>query len=148
MEVKRKITILKPTDYGKNNHFKHLYIILNDPCLDLITGHKDMVLSVNCSSIKENQFYDEACILEKGCHEFITKDSFIFYKHTRIDPAIIIQTGIEANQFITKEIIDDNLYRNIIKGLFESKFTERKYKAFLKQAMKQNACLDIFSKVS
>ncbi|AWW71597.1 hypothetical protein C4O86_07295 [Pasteurellaceae bacterium 12565] len=35
LEIKRQVTILRPTNYGKEeNHYKHLYILLTDPCFD------------------------------------------------------------------------------------------------------------------
>ncbi|SQE29849.1 Uncharacterised protein [Mannheimia haemolytica] len=86
LEVKRQVTILRPTNYGKeDNPYKHLYILLTDPCFDGETGKGDMILSVNCSSIKDGKALDETCILKAGTHEFITRDSFIFYRHIRID---------------------------------------------------------------
>ncbi|MDW0907800.1 terminase small subunit [Mannheimia haemolytica] len=45
---------------------------VTDPCFDGETGKGDMILSVNCSSIKDGKALDETCILKAGTHEFIT----------------------------------------------------------------------------
>ncbi|MFA9500768.1 hypothetical protein ACERCG_10145 [Mannheimia sp. E30BD] len=99
LEVKRQATILRPTNYGKvENSYKHLYILLTDPCFDGETGKGDMILSVNCSSIKNEKALDETCILKAGTHEFITRNSFIFYRHIRIDSLDEIKANIEAEK--------------------------------------------------
>lgn len=143
-KVKRKITILRPTDYGKSeNNYKHLYILLTDPCFDGETGFSDMVMSVNCSSIKNNKPLDNTCILKAGVHEFITKDSFIFYRHIRIERAEEIKANIEKGYFIEKALINDDIYQQILEGVFKSKHIPMRYKRFLRSAINQNACLDI-----
>ncbi|MDW0617758.1 hypothetical protein P2G70_09530 [Mannheimia haemolytica] len=112
LEIKRQVTILRPTNYDKEeNHYKHLYILLTDPCFDGETGKGDMILSVNCSSIKDGKALDETCILKAGTHEFITRDSFIFYRHIRIDSLDEIKANIEAGYFIQKALINDEAYQ-------------------------------------
>lgn len=147
MDVQRKISILMPTNYGKdeNNQF-HLYFILTDPCFNGETGDSDCVLSVSCSSIKEGKNYDDACVLQVGEHEFIKRDSFIFYNHLRIDSVSKIEREIADGKFILKELMSDTLYQRILNGLINSKHTEKRYIRFLKSAIAQNACLDIFKR--
>lgn len=141
--IKRQITILRPTNYGKEEkNFKHLYILLTDPCFDGETGLSDMVMSVSCSSIKNDKPFDDTCVLKAGCHEFITKDSFIFYRHLRIEPAEEIRANIENGYFIQKALIDDDIYNAILQGLMTSTQIEKRYKRFIKNAINQNACLD------
>ncbi|HHW7568795.1 TPA: terminase [Mannheimia haemolytica] len=145
-EIKRQVTILRPTNYGKEeNNYKHLYILLTDPCFDGETGKEDMILSVNCSSIKDGKALDETCILKAGTHEFITRDSFIFYRHIRIDSLDEIKANIEAGYFIQKALINDEAYKQILKGVLSSKSVTPRYKRFLKNAIRQSACPDILA---
>lgn len=145
MVVKRKITILKPTNYGKEeNGYYHLYFVLTDPFFNGETGVDNCVLSVSCSSIKEGKKFDDTCVIKQGEHEFIKKDSFIFYEHLRIDNAEEIQSRIDNGNFIAKDVINDDLYQRILKGILRSKSIERRYIRFLKSAITQNACADIF----
>lgn len=146
MNVKRKVTILKPTDYGKSeNGYFHLYFVLTDPFFNGETGQDNCVLSVSCSSIKEGRQYDKSCVIKKGEHEFIKKDSFIFYHHLRVDSAAEIQNGINNGKFIVKEVLNDELYFRILNGVLKSPNIERCYVRFLKSAIAQNACADIFN---
>lgn len=144
--VKRKATILKPTNYGKDeNSYKHLYIVLTDPCFDGETGKADTVLSVSISSIKPNRHYDDSCIFKAGTHEFIVKDSFVYYHHLRLDTAQYIEDKIQCGEFIVKDVITDEMYVNALLGIIESDDADIRFKRFLKSAIKQQACLDIFN---
>ncbi|KYL17898.1 terminase, partial [Mannheimia haemolytica] len=109
------------------------------------TGKGDMILSVNCSSIKNEKALDETCILKAGTHEFITRDSFIFYRHIRIDSLDEIKANIEAGYFIQKALINDEAYQQILKGVLSSKSVTPRYKRFLKNAIRQSACPDILA---
>ncbi|MGR3806932.1 hypothetical protein SAMN05660772_00997 [Pasteurella testudinis DSM 23072] len=146
MNADRKVTILIPTDYGKSeSNFYHLYFILTDPCFNGETGQEDSVLSVSCSSIKQGKVFDNTCVLKAGEHEFIRHDSFVFYRHLRIDSASIINQKVAQGLFITKTMISDDIYRRILKGVLVSRNTERQYIRFLKSAIKQGACFDVFN---
>ncbi|HDL5956802.1 TPA: terminase small subunit, partial [Mannheimia haemolytica] len=101
---------------------------VTDPCFDGETGKGDMILSVNCSSIKDGKALDETCILKAGTHEFITRDSFIFYRHIRIDSLDEIKANIEAGYFIQKALINDEAYQQILKGVLSSKSVTPRYK--------------------
>ena len=105
-----------------------------------------MVLSVNCSSIHPKKSYDDTCILTAGEHPFIVRDSYIYYEEMRIDSLLDIERGIKEKRFTKKEIISDALYFQILSGAFKSKKAARKYLRFIKNAITQDACLDIFSK--
>ncbi|QHB17200.1 terminase [Mannheimia pernigra] len=145
-EIKRQVTILRPTNYGKEeNNYKHLYILLTDPCFDGETSREDMILSVSCSSIKDGKALDETCILKASIHEFITRDSFIFYRHLRIDTLSDIKANIAKGYFIQKALINDEIYQDILKGVLSSKSVVPRYKRFLKNAIHQNSCLDILT---
>lgn len=140
-EIQRQITILRPTNYGKDeNNYRHLYILLTDPCFDGESGKDEMVLSVNCSSIKAGKPFDNTCILSAGSHEFVVRDSFIFYRHLRIEKASEIEANIKQGYFIQKALINETDYLRILKGIFTSKAVETRYKRFLKSAINQGAC--------
>lgn len=142
--IGRKITVLLPTFRGNSDELKHLFFILTDPCEDKETKRPEMLLLVNCSTVYPEKPFDNACVLDVGEHPFIKHKSYIYYKETRIESLIDIEQGIEQNRFIRREIINDALYERILKGAFSSKQIERRYLRFIKQAIKQNACLDIF----
>lgn len=143
--IGRKITILLPTFRGGSDELKHLFFILTDPCLNKETGANNCVLLVNCSTIKDGFQFDDTCILETGEHEFIKKRSFIYYKEARIEQLSTLKNGIKQGRFIKKEIINDELYIKILKGLLKTQAMPRMYLRFLKGAIQQNACLNVFN---
>lgn len=145
-KIERKITLLLPTFKGSSDELKHLFFILTDPCIDYEYNRSDMLLLVNCSSINPDRPYDETCVLSVGEHPFIIRESYIYYKEMRIESLFSIEKGISEKRFIKKEIINNELYQRILEGAFKSRMTERKYLRFLKGAISQGACLDIFSK--
>jgi len=100
-------------------------------------------LLVNCSSVKPDKPHDNACYIEQGEHEFIKHRSYIVYKQARIETLEKIERGISTGRFIKKEIINDELYKRILKGAFTSSHIERRYIRFIKSAITQNACLDV-----
>ena len=139
----RKITLLLPTFTGDNDDLKHLFFLLTDPCFDGELNQENAILLVNCSSVKPDKPHDNACYIEQGEHEFIKHRSYIVYKQARIETLEKIERGISTGRFIKKEIINDELYKRILKGAFTSSHIERRYIRFIKSAITQNACLDV-----
>ena len=139
----RKVTLLLPTFTGDNDDLKHLFFLLTDPCFDGELNQENAILLVNCSSVKPDKPHDNACYIEQGEHEFIKHRSYIVYKQARIETLEQIERGISTGRFIKKEIINDELYKRILKGAFTSLHIERRYIRFIKSAIAQNACLDV-----
>lgn len=143
--LQRKITLLLPTFQGSHDKFKHLFFILTDPCFDYESCREDMMLLVNCSSIMEDKPYDSTCILNEGDHPFIKHKSYIYYRQARIEHLRDIEAGIRANRFTTHQIADDVLYERILRGIFVSQYIEPRYQRFTRNAIQQQACLNIFA---
>lgn len=144
MTIDSRASLLMYTRSQSEDDTKHLFVVLNDPCNDVLQGRSDVVLLVNFSSIKPGITYDTSCILKAGCHEFITRDSYIVYKEARIEPALFLQNAIDSGDFIAKSPVSMDVYNQIISGLFLSGYTARKYTRFFKQAMDQQACPKLY----
>jgi len=144
MTIDSRASLLMYTRSQSEDDTKHLFVVLNDPCNDVLHGRSDVVLLVNFSSIKPGITYDTSCILKAGCHEFITRDSYIVYKEARIEPALFLQNAIDSGDFIAKSPVSMDVYNQIISGLFLSGYTARKYTRFFKQAMNQQACPELY----
>jgi hypothetical protein len=141
--VAHKMTIFMQKRGDKDDSVPHLHIILNDPGIDRITSAEDMVIIVNCTSIKEGvDDYDKTCILKAGCHPFIVRDSYITYRRITLESAYFIETKIASGDFITYAPVAHDLYIQILSGLLSSKAVSLKYKRFIKAAIEQNACGD------
>lgn len=144
-KIGRKLTLLLPTFKGDSDDIKHLFFILTNPCVDVESQKQDMLLLVNCTSVEGKARIDETCLLKQGDHPFIKKDSFILYSEARIEPLLFIENGIKIGRFTKKEIVDDELYIKILKGLFTTKKIHQRYIRFAKRAIQQKACLDVFN---
>ena len=62
---------------------------------------------------------------------------YINNKQARIETLEKIERGISTGRFIKKEIINDELYKRILKGAFTSLHIERGYTRFIKSAIAQ-----------
>lgn len=143
--MKRKMTVLLPTFIRSSDELKHLFFILTDPCTDYETNQEQMLLLVNCSTAEGARRIDNTVILDLGDHPFIKHKSYINYDEARIESLDYLENGIKQKRFIKKEIADDELYYRILKGVTLSKKISRRYIRFLKSAIAQNACADIFN---
>ena len=56
---------------------KHLFIVLCDPVVLPGYGPQSCVLMASVSTVRTEIPYDETCVLEPGCHPFITQRSYV-----------------------------------------------------------------------
>ncbi len=108
-------TLLIPsgTEYAPNK--KHLFVILTAP-----QGTEQEFLLVNIASRIEP--HDKACLLSLGDHSFITRPSYVSYRHAIILTAKQIMDGVRDGKFIHKDCINENVFSRICQGLLMSKF--------------------------
>lgn len=111
-------TLLIPT-----GNESHLHIILTNPS-NFESYKPNQCISVNITSVKSTP-YDVTCVLKAGCHPFIKQDSYVAYRHTRIDPESHLKELVEAGYFIPKDPIGSELLEVIKKGLKDSAHTPR-----------------------
>ncbi|WP_372993072.1 hypothetical protein [Sulfitobacter sp.] len=83
----------------------------------------DMRLLIPISSIKDGVFHDQTCVLDVGEHPFITKPSFVFYRHIQQRSATKISMCLENGDFIAKDSASEALIAKIIAGIPASNFT-------------------------
>jgi len=98
--------------------FLHLNVVGTGPI-----EPPDMRLLIPISSIKDGVFYDQTCVLDVGEHPFITKPSFVFYRHIQQRSAAKISKCLENGDFIAKDCASDLLIAKIITGIPKSNFT-------------------------
>ena len=115
-------TLIIPS--GPNGN--HLFIILNEP--KDFAGHINSSVLVNVSSIRKAP-YDKTCILEPGSHPFIKQQSFMAYRHARIDREESLIQKVNASLFRPHDPLDDELLKRVQIGLYKSPQTRR----FLKE---------------
>jgi hypothetical protein len=106
----------------------HLFIILIKSSEFTGYGPNQCILA-NITSIRQNIPYDDSCILNTGCHPFITQDSYVLYSHARMESETHLRRQVEAGIMIPKDSITDELLELVIQGLRNSRHTKK----FLKQ---------------
>ena len=106
---------------------KHLHIIL-------VTS-SDQALLTNISSVKENKYFDDTCVLEKGDHPFIKHRSYVAYNYSSITSIRDLNDNNKRGKIHRQEPISEETLTRICEGLLESKHTLPKIKNFYKHSI-------------
>jgi hypothetical protein len=108
---------------------KHLFIVLNDPKAFNNYGSAVCIVLVNLSSVPaEGMWFDNTCVLKAGSHPSIIRDSYVYYKHARIEQVRDVMQRIEMGVYTPGEAINAQLLQQIKAGLLLSPFTKREFK--------------------
>jgi len=124
-DCKAGATLLIPS----GNQGNHLYVILNDP--QDFEGYQPQSCISVCLCTIRNGPYDKTCVISTGSHSFVVSDSYIAYRHARLDPASHLLQLVERQIFIPLEPFDDEPFEKIRSGLLDSAQTPN----YLKQLM-------------
>lgn len=115
VEIVRRGTLLIPS--GPLEGQGHLFVVVTDPC------EKRKCLLLSFSSIKEGVRHDATRLVQVGEHPFITKPSFVEYRHARVAPCDHLIKCIEGWTFLPKEPVSEDLCERMRSGVTESLFT-------------------------
>lgn len=86
-------------------------------------------------SVREGVLVDDSCLLAAGDHPFITHDSFVDYRFTRLEPAAIVESRVKDGAFVQMGPCSPELIRKIISGALRSKRISREYKKLLEDVL-------------
>ncbi|MGI9558411.1 MAG: hypothetical protein ACR2NQ_01915 [Thermodesulfobacteriota bacterium] len=104
-----------PTPTENDPKSKHLFV--------LIAEHDRKVLLVSFSSIHPGMRYDKTCVVNKGEHKFLRQESYISYRHTRIESFDDMEMNIQSGKAKPLGSIDRQLLDKICAGVEKSKYT-------------------------
>jgi hypothetical protein len=121
----RRATLLIPSGPSNNPNQKHLFILLTDP-----QGVDGKLLLVGVSTLRAGLPHDPTCTLYPGDHPFIRNDSYINFRHARIECADKLVRGVRQGLFLQKDTLDSAIFARVCKGLLESRHTIEKIKMF------------------
>jgi len=107
-------TLLIPSGAQGN----HLFVILNDPT-DFDGYAKQSCVSVSLCSIRKGP-YDATRIAKARAHAFLTQDSYVAYRHARIDAAEDLTRLVKNLSFVPLEPVSSELLNQIRDGLYVS----------------------------
>lgn len=125
--VYRKGTLLIPT-----GPVHHLHIVMNDPVFSPEHGDERSLI-VNISSADPGVKLDDACLLDAGCHPFIIRQSYVYYRHALISAAPRLAQEIDAGNILARPAVNDDVFVMVRRGFDTSRFVAPKIKRFLKQ---------------
>ena len=131
-QLVRRVTLLIPSGPAHDLDRKHLFIILTDPVADPLNGNKDSVLLTSVSTLETALPHDPTCILHPGDHPFVTRESYVSYRDSRILETAKIINGVSSGMFVAKELMDGNIVDRICDGLSTSQQTAEKIKRFFR----------------
>lgn len=117
-------TLLMPSGHEG----KHLFVVLNNPATFQGYGPRPHIVLVNVSTVRPGIPHDTSCLLAAGCHPFVKHESFVAYRHTRIEPVAHVEEMVKQRLFEPKDPVTVELLTAINAGLRKSPFTKREFK--------------------
>ena len=121
----KRATVLIPSGPDHDPDRFHLFILLTDPVTD-----EKLVLIVSISSVKPGIWYDSACVLAAGEHQFIKRQSWVDYRTLRIENATKLTSGVHRGMLVPQGTVDSEIFQRICQGLFETLHCKPKFKSF------------------
>lgn len=103
----------------------HLFVIAFESRVLQGYGSSEQVLLVPFCSVYPNGKHDPACIVQEGEHSFITHESYLDYRNSRIESVSHIRAGIADGFFKEHQPVTESLLRKIQQGLYKSKRVSR-----------------------
>lgn len=90
---------------------KHLFVVLTEPC------NTGCVAIVNFTSIRTGRYFDRACLIDKGEHEFIRHPSYVFYEGALIASVRALQRGVQVRDYIPRDSVSAAIFERICDGI-------------------------------
>ena len=109
--------MLLPSGPASDPERKHLFFVLTDP-----RGNPGSVAMVSVQSVIRGVGPDAACLLYPGDHPFLKRDSFVAYRHGRIEPAQKLADGVRQGILEAREMLNDAVFARVLRGAEESRF--------------------------
>ena len=114
------LPVKKGTLLKLSGNKEHLFVILTEECSEKYH------LLVNFSSIHDNVYHDDACVVNSGEHPFIKHPSYIEYRLAETVKA----SHLAKCNFTQKEPVSDELFKRICDGLILSRHASKRIKKY------------------
>lgn len=121
-------------DSGGGDH-KHLFTIVIDPMVVPNMGSMPIVILIGFTSVRSQVPYDDSCVVQAGEHPFIKHESYLNYRHARIERAQHIEAMLAQGVFIQKEPCPEQLLEKVIQGALQSNRISREIKEIIRSAL-------------
>ena len=128
----RGATFLLPTPEENDSDSKHLFVQLTKPVKQ---NDGEKVLLASFSTKRPGGRYDKTCVISKGESRFLSRESYVDYRYTRIESVERIRELLVTGEAKYIEgMIEEYLVDLICKGLFKSEQTPDEALEFYKAA--------------
>lgn len=111
---------------------QHLHVVMNDPvhCGEI---NEMSVLVVNFSSVQLGAFHDMACVLQSGCHPFITRESWVVYRGATVLKVPRLEAQIIAGDIRPDSPVSRLVYDQVRAGFDVSDQVSPKISRYLRR---------------
>src|SRR5438094_2704490 len=100
-----RATLLIPSGPRAQPDQHHLFVIMTEPIAQPDTTR--LVALVNITSVKPGLPVDPTCLLAPGDHPFIRQESYVAYRHARIEDCTKLLRGVREGKLIPHSLIDE-----------------------------------------
>ncbi|QUS39286.1 hypothetical protein RPMA_10895 [Tardiphaga alba] len=113
----KKKCILIPSGTHDDPDRHHLFVILTEAC------EQGFHLAVSLSSVKAGVKHDPTCVLDAGCHDFVTAQSFVMYGKIEKLRSAHISKCVAGWTYKPRGEMPDEQFTRICDGVEASDFT-------------------------
>ena len=106
----------------------HLHVVVLGPVVIDGYGSTPQVALVSVTSQQAGLPFDNACTLARGEHEFVERDSFVSYRHLRIDSKAHAERMVADKVWHPHVPCTAALLNRIMAGVCASRFTNGEYR--------------------
>lgn len=104
----------------------HLWMVISDP-----QKSRNEVLIVNLTTVQGSNV-DTTCIVRRGEHPFVSRDSFVYYAEARCTREADLEALLIRKMLSESAILSAELLEKVTRGAVESPHTKKKYKELLR----------------
>jgi hypothetical protein len=122
--VARAGTLLIPSGPDNDPTRRHLHVVCTDPCEN---GYQ-VIVSITTWT---NNLCDATCVVQAHEHEWLTHQSYVFYRKARIEAAETLDNGVRIGEFEPQGTMNAQTFLRVKNGLCQSLQTPRRVKKYL-----------------
>jgi len=98
-------------------------------------GKAREVLIAPFSTSKLDHRHDRSCLVGKGDHPFLVRDSYVAYSYLEIVSANAIEGAVRSGEIEPHDMCSEKLHALICGGLLKSPHAAPKYKKFYEDSL-------------
>lgn len=114
-----RCTLLIPSGTPRDPTKHHLFVILTPRC----DNHSHLLVPI-CSIVDGIRF-DQTCLLEAGCHEFLVRRSYVLYSKCDNVHHVRLVDLVEKQYYHVKDQLEQRFFDEVCDGVLTSPFTPR-----------------------